>query len=822
MDGEKRNTKKEIRISVRTLVEFLLRSGDLKGRRSGWADRDAMLAGSRIHRKIQKHRGTEYRAEVSLAFQREYDSFSLLVEGRADGIYTRKGIPCIEEIKGSYSEIERMEEPVPVHLAQAKCYAWMYLKGKEESCEAESRIAVCMTYVHLETEMQKQFFCEYTSLELENWFEELVEEYRRWAEFEIRWKNERDASIVGCTFPFDYREGQKGMVVDIYRTILRKKQLFVQAPTGIGKTMSAIFPSIHALGTGNAEKLFYLTAKTITRTVAEEAFRTLTDRGLAMKALTITAKEKVCILDKPDCDPENCPRARGHFDRINDCLFEILTEQDDYSRERILAQAEKWQVCPYELELDIALFADAVICDYNYVFDPTARLKRFFGETAGKGDYVFLIDEAHNLVDRGREMFSAGLYRQDFLDAANALKNHRKQLPEEADRDLLFASEKTEKALKSCSKLLLEMKRECTDILQLQGCGDLPIRLLNLSGCMEDLFAYLPNGELRTAMLDFYYQVAGFCGIADMVDENYLIYSERTPEDDLYVKLLCVNPSQNLQNCLDKGRTAVFFSATLLPIRYYQQLLTSREDNYAVYIDSPFRKEQRFLAAAGDVSTIYRRRTHEEFVRIAAYIQAVIEQKAGNYLVFFPSYQMMQSVYEVYLDGFLPQNDNPFAEEEQTSVRCVIQTPQMTEKDREEFLDHFGERRNETLIGFCVMGGIFSEGIDLTGEKLIGAIVVGTGIPQISKERELLRQYYDSRGMNGFDYAYRYPGLNKVLQAAGRVIRTKDDRGVVLLLDDRLSSREYRDLYPREWADLKRINLSSVRINVAKFWESVI
>ena len=398
-------------ISVRNLVEFILREGDIDSRRSGGMDKEAMLMGGRLHRKIQRRMGPEYHAEVSLKTLVDCGEFCIQVEGRADGVIikedeTEPGV-IIDEIKGVLRELSHIEQPVNVHLAQAKCYAYIYARQ-----HGLKRVGVQMTYCHLDTEEIRRFQFEYGKKELEEWFHDLFGSYEKWARFQIEWKQERDASIQRVEFPFPYRKGQRDVAAAVYRTILRKKKLFIQAPTGVGKTMSTVFPAVKAVGEGLAEKIFYLTAKTITRTVAENAFSTLKENGLRMKVITLTAKEKICFCEEAVCNPEACPYAKGHFDRVNDAVFDMITGGNEINRKAIEEQAQKYMVCPFELSLDISTWTDAVICDYNYAFDPTAHLKRFFSE-GGSGNYIFLIDEAHNLVERGREMYSAQLYKED-------------------------------------------------------------------------------------------------------------------------------------------------------------------------------------------------------------------------------------------------------------------------------------------------------------------------------------------------------------------------------------------------------------------------
>lgn len=777
----------QIRLSVRAFVEFLLRSGDLDNRRNAFADKEAMQKGSRIHRKIQKAMPVGYRAEVPLIYEKEYDEFTLRIEGRADGIWTEPEGVTIDEIKGIYMDLEKLTAPIPVHLAQAKCYAYIYsLQNHLET------IAVQMTYCNLDSEEKKYFRETYTQNELDLWFSGLVDEYYKWAKFQYDWRQLRNRSMQGLEFPFPYRDGQRELVQGIYRTILRKKQLFVQAPTGIGKTMCTVFPSVRAVGEGLAEQIFYLTAKTIARTVAEEAFQILKARGLKYKVITITAKEKLCICDEAECNPQHCPRAKGHFDRVNDAVFEILNQEDIYTRERLLEHSEKWQVCPYEMCLDIASWCDAVICDYNYVFDPDVKLKRFFGEGV-KGEYLFLIDEAHNLVDRGRDIFSAALYKEDFLAMKRIAKLFDKKLERLTDR---------------CNKKLLEYKRECDGCRVMESISDFVLPLLGLMSELETCLETLRDEELRRQVLEFYFQVRSFLMIYELVDENYVIYAQHEEDGRFKIKLFCVNPAANIQECLDRGRSTVFFSATLLPVQYYKKLLSTREDDYAVYVDSPFCQEKRCLILCRDVSSRYTRRNETEYRKIAAYIHAAASAKAGNYMAFFPSYRLMEDVLSVYRSEFAGEN-----------VEILVQGTGMTEVQREEFLGKFQEKNDRSLVGFCVMGGIFSEGIDLAGEKLIGAVVIGTGIPQIGQERELLKEFYDKKGENGFDYAYRFPGMNKVLQSAGRVIRTREDVGVILLLDDRFCTREYEMLFPREWAERTTATLPAVSGILQSFWE---
>ena len=780
--------KPKVRISVRNLVEFILRSGDLDNSRGSSGDKEAMLKGGRLHRKIQRSMKGNYQAEVSLKRESEYEDVIIQVEGRADGIFTEDGEFWIDEIKGTYGNLQAMEVPVPVHRAQAMCYGWIY--GEKEGL---SQIGIQMTYSHLDTEDTRRFREIFSMEELKNWYQKLLDDYHKWISCSLSWKKERNASMKDLQFPFPYREGQREIVSGVYHTVSSKKTLFVQAPTGVGKTMSAIFPSVRAIGEGKGETLFYLTAKTITGTVAWEAFHTLRENGLKFKVTAITAKEKLCFLDSPECTPEKCPYAKGHFDRVNDAVYELWTTEEVYSREVIRAHAEKWQVCPFEMCLDLSVWVDAVICDYNYVFDPTVHLKRFFGEGAG-GDYIFLIDEAHNLAERGREMYSASICREDAVRV-------RKVMKERAPR--LYRS------LGKLDKQLKELQVDCGNYLVLPGTGSITMTILKVQGEFDAFLEAHKDVELEDEVRKFYFDIRNFLNIAELIDENYVVYAENGEDGLFRLKLFCVNPAVNLGEYLKKGRSAVFFSATLLPMSYYRKLLSNRQDDYGIYVESPFSQKNRCILNAGDVSSLYSRRGYEEYHKIAEYIAKTVWQRKGNYMVFFPSYKMLEEVYAVYEEEFSVN-----------WVKCICQNSSMKEQEREEFLQEF-EQNQESLVAFCIMGGIFSEGIDLLGEKLIGAILVGTGLPQLGNEREILRSFYTENGENGFDYAYRYPGMNKVLQAAGRVIRTREDHGVILLLDERFRQREYSNLFPVEWNDRKTCTLSNVEAQLQKFWESI-
>ena len=802
---EKTEKRSQIRISVRNLVEFILREGDIDNRHGQSVSPEAMLAGSRMHRKIQKRKGSDYHAEVPLKLVLKEEYYDLILEGRADGIQilTEGEKPdysmsfqnivledsakvIIDEIKGIYMKLDHLLAPVGVHLAQAKCYAYIYALQHDLK-----RIGVQMTYVNLDTEEMKYFSEEYTFEDLKEWFDDLIASYRKWSDFQYAWKKLRQESIQKLQFPFAYRKGQKELAAGVYRTIQRKKNLFIQAPTGVGKTITTVFPAVKAVGEGLGDRIFYLTAKTVTGTVAWETFDQLRRQGYQAKLIQITAKEKMCLCAEMECNPVHCPYARGHYDRVNDAVFGLLQKEDFFTREVLLEQAREYQVCPFEMSLDVASWVDDIICDYNYVFDPNVYLKRFFAEGI-RGDYIFLIDEAHNLVERSREMYSATLRKEDLLAVRKIMKRYQPKL----DKDF-----------NKCNRILLDYKRECENYKVYQDIGSFIFTLMNLASGLDEFLQRSTEFPERKEVSEFYFAVRNFLNMYERVDEHYVIYGEHTSEGGFLLKLYCVDPSLNLQECIDKGNAAIFFSATFLPIRYYKSLLSTKQDNYAVYAETAFTEDQSLLLLGRDVSSRYTRRNQDEYRRIAEYIRKIGQAQKGNYMIFFPSYKMMQEVYEVF-EGI-----------NCGEMETCMQVSGMKEEEREAFLGQFVAEHERSFLAFCVMGGIFGEGIDLKNEQLIGAVVVGTGLPQVSNEREILMHYYDERSGEGFDYAYRYPGMNKVLQAAGRVIRTVDDSGVILLLDDRFTRREYESLFPKEWERRSFCTVESVSGYLEAFWE---
>lgn len=782
----------QVKISVRNLVEFIFRSGDISSG-DGTIAKEAMQEGSKIHRKIQGKMGLNYEAEVPLKFDIIRPDFLLTIEGRADGIITEnKGI-TIDEIKGVYKKLEYIECPIFVHQAQAMCYAYIYATE-----HALANITVQMTYCNMDTEEIKRFSETFSFDELEKWFYELVDAYCKWTQFDVDNRKMRNDTIEHLEFPYPYREGQRDMTKSVYLSIKRKKNLFVQAPTGIGKTMAALFPAVKAMGDGYGEKIFYLTAKTIVRGVAIEGLNHLRKKGLHFRSVLITAKEKICPLEEMKCEPDHCPYAKGHYDRINEAIYDCITNEVDITREVILTYANKHMVCPFEMELDVSLFVDGIICDYNYVFDPRARLRRYFSDGI-KGEYIFLVDEAHNLVERASAMFSAELRKEDFLKMRKLLLPYH---------------EKVGKLLGSCNRELLQYKKEADNERKYVMISDLDsfyIKLLRLQAQMESFMEESKEikalKSYKDEILDFYFSIIHFLNIYENIDESYEIYGEQVTDAYYRVKLYCIHPANNLTECIEKGNATIFFSATMLPISYYKELLHNCDEDYAIYIPSPFPKENRNLFIGVDVSSRYKLRGPEQYWKMAMYLHIMAKAKQGNYMVFFPSYKMLNDVYECVREHHLL-----------SEIEVICQTPNLTEEEREEFLIRF-QNKDNPVFGFCILGGIFSEGIDLVGDLLIGTAIIGTGLPMVCKEREIQLQYFKRKEEKGFEYSYLYPGMNKVQQAAGRVIRTMEDKGIILLLDERFVTRQVLDTFPREWADYQVVNLNTIEAKIMGFWE---
>ncbi|MGL5259504.1 MAG: ATP-dependent DNA helicase [Lachnospiraceae bacterium] len=778
--------KEVIAISVRDFIEFIFRSGDIDNRRKRYIE-NAMQEGSKIHRMIQRRMGSNYKAEVGLTQTFDMNEFEIKVHGRADGIIDIEQNVTIDEIKGTYKELKHIKEPIKEHLYQAMCYAYLYARNKKIE-----EIKIQLTYCNLETEEIKYFHETFFLIDLEQWFMEALFCYKKWCRFKLEWKRNRDRTLLEFELPFSYRKGQKELITHIYHSIWHKSKLFLHAPTGIGKTISTIFPAMKSMGKGHVNKIFYFTSKTITREVAKDTFLLLENKGVDFKSIVLTAKEKICFLAKVDCNPISCRYALGHYDRVNDCIFELINNENTITRKEIIEYALKYTVCPFELELDVSIFCDGIIGDYNYLFDPHARLKRFFAEGI-KEKYCFLIDEAHNLVERGREMYSAFICKEELVTYMNKIKKYH--------------HEKLNRRFEAVNKQLLYIKKDCESVLVLNDIRSLVQAMGSLESAIKEILEIEKEGTIVEEILEFYFLISHFLLIYERIDDHYIIYAQRE-EESFFVYLFCVDPTSWIEECLNLGVASILFSATLLPINYYKSMLGGSEEDYTITSDSVFDEKKKKVFIATDITSIYEYRNEELFIQYADYIEEIMRAKNGNYFVFFPSYQLLESVYEAFI-----------RKQRKKIYSIVKQNRNMKEQEKEEFLRRFREENN--LLGFCVLGGIYGEGIDLKGESLIGVIIVGAGLPQISVRKELMKNYFDKVKENqGFQYAYQYPAINNVLQAAGRVIRTMEDKGIIVLLDYRFTNNGYKSLFPKDWSQISNVTINNIKNSILKFWET--
>lgn len=775
-----------LKVSVRELVAFTLRSGDLD---ASFKSSIRAQEGTRLHQKVQRSKDADYQAEVPLAAELTRDGIRIRLEGRADGIFEEDGTTFVEEIKSTLTPLERLkEDDRPLHWAQAQCYA--YIISTEGLCQVSLDMGIRLTYIHAETEDILQFDKRMTSQELSDFMEDLIQRYLKWIKWQRGWRLLRNASIAASAFPYPaYRTGQRELAVRIYKTILSGGRMFVQAPTGTGKTMSTLFPTIKALGLNHADKLFYLTARTTTQAVAADALSLLSSGGLRLKSVVLTAKEKICFLDKPSCKPEDCLYAKGHYDRINDALMEALESHDILSRESISDIAARHRVCPFEMALDLTLWADLVLCDYNYVFDPRVSLKRFFDVDLG-ASYVFLVDEAHHLVDRAREMYSASLHKTAVMDLKKRLK---KPAPT------------VSRAMDKINTQLVALKKESAD-QRYTAYEDMPEPLLAaLRRFEETAQKFLAKSEksgidpeLKDELLDFYFEVLGFLRISELYGPDFITYTEFW-KNEFQVKLFCLHPKRLLNDALSKGKAAVLFSATLHPLPYFRDVSGGSSEDLCLRLPSPFEQSHLGLYVYSALSTRYKDRL-QTTASLAELIHTVATAGSpGHYLVFFPSYEYLRLVLSDFQD-LLQGIDTLGGAVTDPGITVDVQQQTMDDAQRETFIKSFDVLPRQSRVVFAVLGGLFSEGIDLTGDRLSGVIVVGVGLPQLHYENDLLRDFYEANTGDGYSFAYQFPGMNKVLQAAGRVIRTETDRGVVLLVDDRFTHVRYRKLFPPEWS----------------------
>ena len=755
--------EKYLTLSVHQLVDFLLRTGDIDNR---VFNRSSMTEGSRLHSVYQAKQSSNYLAEFPLKMSFNVDEVNIVLEGRADGIIKRSETEyVIDEIKTTVEDLQIFhDDNLEWHLGQAKCYAYMF--AKQTNLEF---IGVKLTYIRQGKE-KEQLIDSYVFnvLELEQFVVKLLNEYLAFYNIIFNKIAKRNESIESLKFPFNkFRQGQRDLAKFTYAMAKKRGRLFAEAPTGIGKTISTVFPFVKALKDDDNSKIFYLTAKTSGREAAHQAIKLLKENGLSLGDIMITAKDKICFCKGQACNPEECPYAKGYYNKIQTVLRYAILNYDDFDLQTITQLAYDNQICPFELELDLSLFMDVIICDYNYVFDPISYMKRYFDEDTSS--FLVLVDEAHNLVDRSRDMYSASLSYKQFLEARKSVchsKLHKLKL-----------------ALSKMSKMFKEYLVNPKDgNYILDEFYDYTYKTISsFITTMQDINKN-DNKEMSKELLEFYLEVNRFSKILEFYNDHFICYYEII-KDELILHVTCLDASSFLHSSLRRLRGSVLFSATLSPIEYYVDMLGGKKEDAQLILPSPFPVDNLKIIIAPKVSIRYKNRD-SSYQQVADYIKAFVENKVGNYFIFLPSYE--------YLTNLMPYID-------MEDVDVFEQDRGMSDEEKEEFLTNFKPNPERTTLGFVIVGGAFGEGIDLVSDRLIGAIIVGIGMPKINFVSDQIMKYYDAREQSGYNYAYLNPGMNKVMQALGRVIRSETDRGAVLLIDERYLTNDYRDLFKSEW-----------------------
>lgn len=775
--------EKSIKISVHQLVDFLLRKGDIDNR---VYNKNTMNEGSRLHASYQRRQDSDYIAEYYLIHTFKVDDFEVTLNGRADGIISRPFLTTIDEIKTSVMDNEEFyQEQGEWHLGQAKIYALIYALDHDLE-----RMGVRLTYINQlnNSSLVKDF--KYTKEELENYVTDLIREYLEFYKLVFSQLEKRNETSELLDFPFKkFRKGQRELAKYTFAAIKNKQNLYVEAPTGIGKTMSTLFPAVKSFSNGEVDKIFYLTAKNSGVEAAFNATKLLVEKGLRVVAIQITAKEKICACPGRGCNPDECPFAKNYYGKVRNAIIEAVTHELLLSKDVITEYAMRHQICPFEYELDLSLFSDIIICDFNYLFDPIVYMRRYFDEDNYR--MVGLIDEAHNLVERGRDMYSASIDYYEFKRMKNSLKDYN-------HKELKTAIRRINKLFKAYQ----EEKEEGYNLLD-----DIDNKILNALSNFQKFcsdFMKKEHQKVTDELKDFYFSTIRFSKIADFFDENFKFFIYKD-QKEISLNIYNLDPSSLIGESLKKLEAAVLFSGTLSPLDYYVQMLGGNEDSPVLKIPSPFPKENFKLMIAPNVSTTYKNRDNT-ILEVVDYIKAMVDQKVGNYFVFFPSYKYLNSV---------------LAKFDDSSYELHVQKSEMSESEKIKFLDNFQANPKTTHIAFAVLGGIFSEGIDLLHDRLIGAIIVGVGLPQISYERDLIRNYFNENEENGFEYAYVKPGMNRVMQAVGRVIRSEEDVGAVLLIDERYMHRQYQDLFKAEWNNYRVVlTIDDLKDELVSFYKN--
>ncbi len=755
----------KIEKSVKDVVSYVYQAGDLN---LEYFQANRAQYGTQAHQHLQKKYPKEA-CEVYIEQTFSYDGHDITLSGRMDVLTKQGDEVIIGEIKSTTRRLDKIvENDRPVHYAQAKCYGYLYLLKHKEL----KKITIQLIYCDLTGTYTRTFDQVYTFEELQSFVQQTLKVYLAWYLILLAGMQDKLKTKNILNFPFgEFRQYQRELSGTVYHCIQHQKNLLLRAPTGIGKTMGTLFPAIKALRQ-QEQKIFYLTAKTIGRDVAQKAVSICHDHGFKGRAVTLTAKEKICFQEEVLCDPTVCPYAKDFFNKINNATKALYTEEVLYSRETIEKYAKKYEVCPFEYSLMMASFSDIIIADYNYMFDPRAYLRRFFDEPS---THIALVDEAHNIYDRACEMYTASLIKEPISELHRLFKG----------RDM-----KLSKALSALHLKFIKLRALCDEANQTDlFLNDLDSALLDqFEDVLETIEWYLyeePDTEYKPQLMTLYFDLLQFLRISEYYNPDFLLRIQRFGAD-VKVSIVCLNPSLYLVQKMKLIQSTILFSATLHPMGYYETVLLNNQPCEQLFIPSPFNREQLEVKVLTRISTKYKAR-QASIQPLAMQISHMIKQKVGNYLVFFPSHEYLEHVLEA------------FTALELEDITIKRQERLMDEAQREAFLDAFVESPQKTLVGFCVLGGIFGEGIDLTHSRLIGAMIVGVGLPQVNPLTEARRSYFQDHFEAGYEYAYIYPGFNKVMQAVGRVIRTEQDSGVVWLIDDRYRQQTYLNLFPHEW-----------------------
>lgn len=761
-------------------------------------------ADGQMYYRIQSEAGAFYNPNVELSSVTSVGGVYFTLLARADGIIRKGGRLTVDKIKVIKGKgFMSPPDNLTVSLLKLSCYL---LCIRDNLQTVLGRI----TYYNSESKKIRYINYDYTRAELTAFYNSLVEKVKYRIAATAKDAEGKDA-LASARFPYgELREGQEIMIREAHSAIKKGRRLFVEAPTGTGKTISSLFPAIRGLGEGLCDRIFYLTPKTATRREAFLAMSKLYSSGVAVRTVIITAREQICPFranrsSAEGCKPELCEYAVGYYDRIHAALSELIGNYVGYSRSIIEQVALKHRVCPYELSLDLSELCSVIICDYNYVIDPIVYFRRYFGASGERGRYAFLVDEAHNLADRAREAYSAQISKSDFEKIRYAVDVLDKSNIRDFFNDVILA--------------FSGVKRLCKETLIKDEKGeDRGFYISNRSyericsafeSFVKSAQVFLkanPEHYLKEEISELLFSVRKYIKINEFFDENFRFYAT-VLDGDISVKCYCLDPSDLLDSLFLRASSTVYFSATLTPLEYFCDVLGGRNAK-RVSLPSPFDPDRLCVAVADYVNTRFddREQNASAFAKVIA---ATVSAKAGNYIAYFPSYKCLEDTYKAFVKKY-------------PKVTTVVQKRNMTIKQKDEFLSSFKDDNGRLRIGFCVLGGVFSEGVDLPGSRLIGSIIFGVGLPGLSNEKNIIREHYDMKNDEGqgHDYAYAYPGMNNVLQAAGRVIRQEADTGIVVLADDRYATPKYRAMFPEHWKGVQYAgNASSLAEIMRRFWE---